>query len=118
MAEENGTGGPVTYPQDVTHTHASAEGQRCWGSACRARRGFNASISKALTDAPSELFEGHNGVWMTDIEEKAIVANVQHDSFFQEGADDGHWADGNIFSPRSEADGRLEVADSICLGTS
>jgi hypothetical protein len=68
--------------------------------------GLNAGISKALTDAPSEHFEGHNGVRMTGIEEKAIMTNVQHSSFFQEGVDDDHWADGRIFRSRSEADGR------------
>jgi hypothetical protein len=58
--------------------------------------GLNAGVSKAPTDAPSESFKGHNGVWTTDIEEKAIMAIVQHDTFFQEGADDGHWADGRV----------------------
>jgi hypothetical protein len=104
MAEESGTGGPVTHPQDVSHTNASAEG-------------LNAAILKAPTDAPSEHFEGHNGVrTTTDIKEEVIMANVQHNSFFQEGADDGHWADRRVFPPRSEADGRPEVANAICLG--
>jgi hypothetical protein len=65
---------------------------------------------KAPTDAPLERFEGHNRVRTTDIEEEAIMANVLHNSFFQEGVDDGHWADGRDFTPRSE------VADAICLG--
>jgi 16S rRNA U516 pseudouridylate synthase RsuA-like enzyme len=63
-----------------------------------------------------ERFEGHNGVRTTGIEEKSVVANFQHGSFFQEGADDGHWADGHVLPPRSEANGRPKVADSICLG--
>jgi hypothetical protein len=51
-----------------------------------------------------------------DIKEEAIMANVQHDSFFQEGAGDSHWADGRVFLPGSEMNGRPEVVDAICLG--
>jgi hypothetical protein len=50
-----------------------------------------------------------------DIEEEAIMANVQHGSFFQEGAGDSHWADGRVFIPSSETNGLPEVADAICL---
>jgi hypothetical protein len=51
-----------------------------------------------------------------DIEEEAIVANVQHNSFFQEGMGDSHWADGRVLPPSSETNGWPEVADAICLG--
>jgi hypothetical protein len=64
----------------------------------------------------SESFEGHDGVQTTVIEEKSVMANVQHGSFFQEGADDGRWADGCVLPPRSKANGQPEVANSICLG--
>jgi hypothetical protein len=51
-----------------------------------------------------------------DIEEEAIMANVQHNSFSQEGGDDSHWAVGRVFLPSSETNGRPKVADAICLG--
>jgi hypothetical protein len=56
--------------------------------------GVNAGISKALTDEPSESFEGHDGVQTAGIEEKSGMANIQHGSFFHEGRDDCHWSDG------------------------
>jgi hypothetical protein len=78
--------------QDVSHAHASAEGGRHHGSTHGTYRGFNTCVLKAPTDAPSEELERHNGVRTMDIEVKAIMVNVQHNSFFQEGADDSHWA--------------------------
>jgi hypothetical protein len=39
------------------------------------------------------------------LKKSLIMANVQDISCFQEGTDDGHWADGRVLSPGSEANG-------------
>jgi hypothetical protein len=78
--------------------------------------GFDTCVLKAPTDAPSEGLERHNGVRTMDIEEEAIVANVQKDSFSQEGAGDSHWADGRVLLPSSQTNRWPKVADAICLG--
>jgi hypothetical protein len=44
------------------------------------------------------------------------MANVQDVSCFHEGADDGHWADGCVLSPGSEANGQTEAPGLVCLG--
>jgi hypothetical protein len=51
-----------------------------------------------------------------DIKEEAIMANVQHYSFSQEGAGDSHWADGRVFLPSFKTNGQSKVANALCLG--
>jgi hypothetical protein len=79
-------------------------------------RGFDTCVSKAPTDAPLEGLEKHNGVRTMDIEEEAIMANVQNGSFSQKGTGDSHKADRQVLLPSSETNGRPKVADAICLG--
>jgi hypothetical protein len=62
------------------------------------------------------LMESLNGVRTTGTEEKSVVMNVQHGSFFHEGADDDHWVDGRVLSLESEANERTKEPNSICLG--
>jgi hypothetical protein len=50
------------------------------------------------------------------LKKSLIMANVQEVSCFQEGADDGHCADGCVLSPGSEANGRTDASGSVCLG--
>jgi hypothetical protein len=73
-------------------------------------------VLKAPTGAPSEGLERHKGVRTMDIEEEVIMANVQNDSFSNEGAGDSHWADGRVLLPSSETNGRPKVADAVWLG--
>jgi hypothetical protein len=51
-----------------------------------------------------------------DIEEEAIMANFQDDSFSQESEYESHWADGRVVLPSSKTYGWSKVADGICLG--
>jgi hypothetical protein len=77
------------------------------------RWGVNSGVSKALTDKPSESFEGHNVVRMTGIEETSVMANVQDVSFLHEGADDSHWADGRVLQDLRQVGGPRHPAQSV-----
>jgi hypothetical protein len=97
--------------QNIHHRYASTKGGR--------RRGtwsLDTCILKAPASAPSETLKGHLGVWTIDVDEEAVVANVQVDSFSQEAAGESHWADGLFLLPCFKTNGWHKVADAICLG--
>jgi hypothetical protein len=47
------------------------------------------------------------------VEEESIMANVQDFSCFQEGADDGHWADGRSLQDLRQMGGPMHPALSV-----
>jgi hypothetical protein len=80
--------------ENIRYRHSANKGGGRCGGARGLWRSLDTCVLKAPADALSEKLEGHLGVWTLDVEKEVVMANVQVDSFSQEGAGESHWANG------------------------
>jgi hypothetical protein len=115
-AKKRGHGRPVPQMKDVRHRNAATKVGGHRGGASGPSRNLDTCILKTPADAPLERCEGHLSDWTLNVEEEAIMANAQVDSFSQEGAGESHWANGCVLLPCFQMNRRPEVAGAVRLG--